>query len=53
MYSFTLQESDRMGGKGNCIKMSKIVPAVYLEFSQKYYFGNLNIQNQTRSSDEF
>lgn len=33
MYSFTLQESDHMGRKGNCIKRSKIVPAVSLEFS--------------------
>lgn len=32
MYSFTLQESDRMGRKGNCIKKNKIVPAAYLEF---------------------
>lgn len=44
MYSFTLQESDCMGRKGNCVKRSKIVPAVCLEFSGKNYFGNLDIK---------
>lgn len=46
MYSFTLEESDLSGTKGNCIKRSKMVPAAYLKFSGKNYFGNFSIQSQ-------
>lgn len=44
MYSFTLQESDHMGRKGNCIKRSKIVPAVSLEFSGGKKMKTLSIE---------
>lgn len=54
MYSFTLEESDFMRTKENCIKRSKMVLTVYLTFSgQKKYFGNFNILSQTNSGDDF